>query len=244
MFLAPVLLAVSSALINHDRTGDEPPLPGTGDVVGRVTFEGTPPPRVLNPEAATRRSPVEVDPESLGLLEAAAWIDGVPRDDRPEAPDPETLEPIEVDQLNYEFIPRVVTVEAGRPVAFLNNDIANHGVTALGASADNSFNVTTPTGGRYTHRFVPSRRPVALGCPIHVAMSAWIFVFDHPWHAVTDDRGRFRISGVPAGRRTLFVHHPAGGLRRRVEVDVPDGETTSVEISFAEEDLAPASGDR
>jgi hypothetical protein len=50
--------------------------------------------------------------------------------------------------------------------------------------------VVTPQAGKYAHRFVASRTPVAIGCPIHGAMAAWVFVFDHPHHAVTVGPGR------------------------------------------------------
>lgn len=228
---------------------DEPnppssPPTGNGIISGRVTYTGPLPPAVLNPEAATRRSPVEVDPETKGLFEAAVWIEGASIDDQPsplDPDDPAEAEPLFVDQVNFEFLPHVLTVEAGRPVVFLNNDVANHGVTASGSTVANRFNVTTPPGGQYVHRFQSARQPVPIGCPIHVAMSAWVFVFDHPFHTVTDDQGQFRLAQLPPGRHTLFVHHPDGGFRKRIEVEVRDGETTELSIPFVAEDLRPPS---
>ncbi|MEW4570781.1 carboxypeptidase regulatory-like domain-containing protein [Tautonia sp. JC769] len=236
-------LAVSIALATFDDESDTPASPPSngGSLSGRVTYSGPLPPAVLNPEAATRRQPVEVDPESKGLREAAVWVAGAAIDDRSSSPVADDAEPIVVDQVNFEFLPHVLTVEAGRPVEFLNNDVANHGVTASGSTVANRFNVTTPPGGSYVHRFQTARQPVPIGCPVHVAMSAWVFVFDHPFHTVTDDRGQFRLDGLPPGRHTLFVHHPDGGLRRRIEVEIRDGETTELDIPFVAEDLRPPS---
>ena len=98
--------------------------------------------------------------------------------------------------------------------------------------------MTTPQGGRYAHRFVASKYPVAIGCPIHASMAAWIYVLDHPYHAVTDERGRFRLPPVPPGRYTLQVRHPAGGMRRQREVVVREGEPVRLRIEFHGEDLA------
>jgi len=212
-------------------------------IEGRVTYSGP----LLEPiridEAGTSRLPIEVDEETKGLKEAAVWLEGV---ERPEDANAAGDEPLEMDQRNYEFLPHVMTVEAGRPVAFLNNDAANHGVTASNARAANRFNTYTPPGGRYLHRFAPSRSPVKIGCPIHAAMSAWVFVFDHPFHDVTDAEGRFRLPPVPPGEYRLRVRHPDGGMTARRTVTAPEAEDRSepirIEVAFDAEDLDPPEG--
>src|SRR4051794_20639044 len=141
-----------------------------------------------------------------------------------------------MDQQNYSFTPHVLAVEAGRQVAFRNSDAANHGVTASSLEPKNGFNVTTPQGGRYVHRFVASKTPVAIGCPIHGTMAAWVFIFDHRFHAVTDDTGRFRLPPVPPGGYTLRVHHADGGMRRREELVVRAGQPVRLRIEFHGDD--------
>ena len=78
---------------------------------------------------------------------------------------------------------------------------------------------------------------MAIGCPIHASMAAWVYVFEHPYHAVTDEHGRFRLPPVPPGRYTLRVHHADGGLRGRREVVVRSGELVQLQIEFHEDDL-------
>ena len=63
-------------------------------------------------------------------------------------------------------------------------------------------------------------------------MAAWVYVFDHRFHAVTDLQGRFRLPPVPPGRYTLRVHHPDGGMRRREELVVRAGEPVRLRIEF------------
>ena len=46
---------------------------------------------------------------------------------------------------------------------------------------------------------------VRVFCDIHAHMSAFIFVFAHPYFAVTDGVGRYRIDGVPPGTHTLVA---------------------------------------
>jgi plastocyanin len=204
-------------------------------VEGVVSYDGPLPESIPVPEAGTVRHLVEVDPKTKGLKEAVVWLEGVP--ESAPAGNEAQDEPVVMDQQNYFFVPHVLAIRGGREVEFLNSDGANHGVTASSLEAKNQFNVTTPPGGRHIHRFVASKYPVAIGCPIHAAMVAWIYVFDHPHFAVTDEQGRFRFPTVPPGQYTLQVRHPDGGLRQQQEVVVRAGEPVHLRIEFHGGDL-------
>ena len=51
---------------------------------------------------------------------------------------------------------------------------------------------------------------------IHVWMSAWWLILDHPYFAVTDDRGAFEIPDVPAGPQQVIVWQEAVDPRGKV----------------------------
>lgn len=215
---------------------DDEPHDQRVDLGGIVTYSGP----LLDPisisEAGTMRHPIERDARTNGLKSAVVWLEG-PRLGR-DVGDSAKLEPAVMDQQNYEFIPHVLAVRAGQKVRFLNNDAANHGVAAFSLEEKNTFNVVTPAGGQHEHTFVWSRYPVAIGCPIHAAMSAWVYVFDHPHFAVTDERGRFHLPSIPPGEYTLHARHGDGGMSHKraivVRVAEPPGETR---IEFSGADL-------
>lgn len=209
---------------------------GFADVEGIVTYSGP----LLDPvpisEAGTVRQPIVRDAESNGLKDAVVWVEGGPSGRTRE--EVEKLAPATMDQQNYEFIPHVLAIRAGQKVEFLNSDAANHGVTASSLEGKNRFNVVTPAGGRHEHTFVASRHPVAIGCPIHAAMSGWVYVFDHPHFAVTDERGRFRLPAVPPGEYTLHVRHGDGGMVLKQPLVVPKvGSPGGLRVEFTEADL-------
>lgn len=208
----------------------QPPTAGRVRVVGTVTYDGPLPDPIPIPEAGTVRHLIEVDAKTKGLKDAVIWLEGIPASEVASSEVPE--EPVVVDQRDYAFIPHVLAVEAGREVEFCNGDDANHGVTSYSPEPRNRFDLVTPPGGRQTHRFVASKSPVAIGCPVHGSMAAWVYVFDHPYHAVTSERGEFRLPAVPPGRYTLQVRHPDGGMRRQEEIVVRVGEPVRLRIEF------------
>ena len=75
------------------------------------------------------------------------------------------------------------------------------------------------------HRIIPVK------CDQHGWMSAYIVVAEHPYYAVTDDRGAFRLRDVPPGRYTLEAWHEKLGTQTQT-VTVGDGESASITFEF------------
>ena len=71
----------------------------------------------------------------------------------------------------------------------------------------------------------------------HTWMNGWIYVFDHPYYAVTDEAGTFTIKDVPAGEHTLELwHEPAdgtgAGVRTTAKVMVSDGGVAKLDLTI------------
>ncbi|MGA9925948.1 MAG: hypothetical protein WBQ29_21310 [Isosphaeraceae bacterium] len=92
-------------------------------VEGIVTYTGLLPEPIPITEAGTVRQLIEIEPKTKGLKDAVVWLDGTPA-----AGKPATLSkanPVQMDQRDYCFVPRVLAVDAGQQVEFLN-----HGASA------------------------------------------------------------------------------------------------------------------
>jgi hypothetical protein len=124
--------------------------------------------------------------------------------------------------VNETFTPRVVAVTVGSEVEFPNDDPIYHNVFSL--SRAKNFNL-----GRYpqgTTRVVRMDKPgvVKVFCDIHSHMSATVMVLDHPWFAVPDDQGRFRLPALPTGDYSITAWHERLGdttIRVRIEAGQP-----------------------
>ncbi len=76
-------------------------------------------------------------------------------------------------------------------------------------------------------------------CDVHGWMKAFIRVDEHPYHAVTDEQGYFRISGVPPGSYTLELWHEKLGTRQ-VSVHIERGITSRIEIEYSLSSYEPS----
>jgi plastocyanin len=129
---------------------------------------------------------------------------------------------VQMDQKQCVFVPRVVVVPVGGTVEFLNSDRLLHNLHSAGA--DNpTFNRTQPKGRTIPIAF---RRPeiIRIDCDLHPWMRAWVVVAEHPFYAVTNDRGEFVLENIPPGTYTLQVWHESLGVVKK-DVAVSDGVT-------------------
>jgi len=142
-----------------------------------------------------------------------------------------------LDQKGCRYFPHVQALTVGTPLSLMNNDAILHNVHA-NETGMTVFNVAMPIKGQKLP--VPMRKPglMRLQCDAgHTWMSGWIYVFEHPYFAVTDEKGGFTIKDVPPGEYTLELwHEPAdgqgAGVRTTTKVKVADGAPAKVDLSI------------
>jgi hypothetical protein len=192
-----------------------------GSLYGRVQVNAPPPhheqrPRVAALGGGIDREPPEPPPSVVYLNPAP----GVGR---------WRLEPSRalMDQRNETFVPHVLALTVGSTVEFPNSDGVYHNVFSLSKPA--RFDLGRYAAGR--SKTVRFDRPgvVRVFCDIHSHMNAFILVFAHPFFAVTDATGRFRIPEVPPGTHEVVAWREGTASAPRA-VTVPEGGTT--ELNF------------
>ena len=124
----------------------------------------------------------------------------------PGVPAPRPQGPYRVGQRNIAFAPGLLVVPVGATVSFPNFDKVRHHVYSF--SAPKKFDLKL--FGRDESRSITFDKPgaVALGCNIHDAMNAVIYVTASPYTAVTGADGRVRFDLAGGGSGTLAVWHP------------------------------------
>ena len=138
---------------------------------------------------------------------------------------------VRIIQKDLTFLPSLLPIQVGTRVEFPNLDDTYHNIFSF--SPPKRFDL-----GRYRAEEVPVPSVlfdmpglVTLRCDIHEHMRALILVLATPHFVVTDAEGRFRLTGLPAGRFTLTAWINSK-TTQEFPVDLRDGVTH--EINFPE----------
>jgi plastocyanin len=133
-----------------------------------------------------------------------------------------------MDQRNETFVPHVLAITTGTIVDFPNSDKFYHNVFSL--SKTRPFDL-----GRYA---AGNSRPVRFDragiirvfCDIHSHMNAYILVFNHPFFAMTDAEGRYRIENVPPGTYGVIAWNEGTSSEAR-PITVADGGVAELDFT-------------
>jgi plastocyanin len=239
--LSVIWCQLASTVIGRD---DDNGPQKTGTIEGVVTYSGDVPKSKVPDNAGQKRNLLSVDRKSRGLRYVLVYFEQNEKNqvdsDKPEPQKKEVVsDPIVIDQVEHTFVPHLIAIRDATKVNFANSDAANHNVRAISFESKNQFNVFTGAGGEYVHQFAAEKklRPILLSCDIHPWMRAWIYVFSHPFFAVTDEHGKFRIGSVPPGHYRLTIRQPDVGYLKTLTADVKAGEVTMLEIKISHERL-------
>jgi plastocyanin len=135
----------------------------------------------------------------------------------------------EIIQKNLIFEPLLLPIQVGTTVKFPNLDDTYHNIFSY--SPPKRFDL-----GRYRRdeRPVPAQvfdKPglVTLRCDIHEHMRALILVLATPHFVVSDTEGRYRLTGLPAGRFTLKAWLTSKSTMEK-QVELKNGATLHVDF--------------
>ncbi|MBI4513129.1 MAG: hypothetical protein HY702_03375 [Gemmatimonadetes bacterium] len=134
-----------------------------------------------------------------------------------------------LDNSDCRFVPHVSALTVGDTIEATNSDPILHNTHLYGAM---SANIALPVKGMTVRRIAGRAGMVIVKCDVHGWMQAFVRVDDHPFQAVTDAEGSFRIRDIPAGVYVVeFWHETLGWERRRVRLE--PGQTQRLEIEYS-----------
>jgi len=206
---------------------------GRGRLSGRVTYTGLPPSperidmredrkcRILAEEDRIRQR-IEVG-EKGGLAGAVVWVEMDPTlEYRPPS------KPFEMRIKKCRFHPETIALQAGQKLLAINDDPFLHNVHAFTLLTE--INVALPKkGDRQARTFRGTDVDGSFKCELHPWEKGHLYVFSHPFFAITEASGSFSIKNLPGtGPWRLFASHPRMGTK---EISASSGP---VEIQFDE----------
>ena len=134
-------------------------------------------------------------------------------------------EQVVLDQKGCMYVPHVLTMTSGQDLVVKNSDAFLHNVHSL-AVINSAFNFGQPNKnpGQKVPDQPKAEEIFRVKCDVHPWMSAYIGVFEHPFHAVSGEDGKFTIKGkLPDGEYTLMAVHEKFGEKEE-KITVKDGK--------------------
>jgi len=225
------IAAVAAAVLAPGIAGAQ------GKIAGKVTFSGTP--------AAAAKLKMDADPVC-----AAAHPSGASAEDIVVASGgglenvfiyvkegvtgnfPAKAEPVVIDQKGCLYAPRVVGLQVGQPLKFLNSDPTLHNVHGM-PKVNAQWNFAMPKFVKQKENKDLTKPEVMIHvkCDVHPWMSGYVGVLPHPFFAVSGKDGSFTIEGLPPGEYTIEAwQEKLGAQTAKVKVDA--GGTATSDFTF------------
>ena len=200
-----------------------------GNITGKVTLKGTPPPEKENtlikedPNCGKLHTePVKTRFFVVGaggeLADVVVMLKGIAgKSTGASSP------PLLLDQKGCEYVPYVAAAQTGQKIVVKNSDPAMHNVHPSPAATGNKEENKAQFAGSpdLTFEFPTAENFLKFKCDVHSWMFSYITIVDHPYFAVTGKDGTFTIKDVPAGKyKIAALHRKAAptGVEQDIEV--------------------------
>ncbi len=207
-----------------------------GSVTGEVTFNDDAPKLPLIKVSKdqdycgeTLANETYLIDSSGGLKNVVVFIEGAPVTG---AADPQKVHVLE--NTGCRYVPRILAMQKGERLRVKNNDPKLH-IPHSYLQEKTVFMLSLPFKNTTLDATQKIREPGVMKvlCDTHAWMLAYIHVFDHPFFAVTDERGSFSIPKIPSGTYTLKAWHEDGEARSQ-EITVPESGDVRVSFEFTQ----------
>ncbi len=131
------------------------------------------------------------------------------------------------------FDPRVQGASLGEQIKITSNDPILHNThPQVAATNATLYNIALPYKGFSVVKPLPTvPELIKVKCDVHEWMAAWIWEFEHPYYATTDENGHFQIADVPPGTYTIVAWHEVMGQKESPVTVVP-GKPVTVDFSL------------
>jgi len=242
--LFPALLALCFALSlpiagRAQSTYQAIPVPNGGTISGTIKWSGERPKplflpiskdlAVCDPQKAGSRDLTRIVIDSEGEVEnTVIYLKDVTRG-KPFEPSQQHQV---LDQKTCRYIPHVMVVPLNADLGMESSDPILHTVHMIGAA---DYNLPFPMTDVVVSKPMKRLGLVDVKCNAgHFWMNGVILVVDHPYYAVTDAHGYYRLTGVPPGDYEIVAWHEGWKIDREDQVLDVGTQTKTKRYFFSE----------
>lgn len=240
--IALALYLVISGCGSHGNTESAAPTASfdpatTGAITGTVMLDGAPPaskpidmsasPACVQANPSPVLPPIVVTGDNGALANVVVYVKSGLGNFRYDTP----TETAVLQQKNCMYEPHVVALMTNQPFEIQNNDPTMHNVHPL-PKRNRQWSTSQPAGSAaLKETFTRPEFAMSVLCNVHPWMRALVFVFDHPYFAVTQREGSFELKNLPPGTYTIEAWHETLGTQAQSVTVVPH-ESKSIFFTF------------
>jgi hypothetical protein len=143
---------------------------------------------------------LEIGPDG-GVANTVVFLKGITKGKAMDLPDTRQ----HLDQRNCRYLPHIMLIPQGGNLQVKSSDPVLHTVHMTGAASNN---IPFPMQNQIVSINLPRAGVVELKCNAgHVWMNAEILIVTHPYYAITDEHGFFKLNDVPPGEYEIEAWH-------------------------------------
>jgi hypothetical protein len=220
-----------------------------GTLKGQVLLDGEVPkidPLVVRGNAAAKDAAVcaaqdvpdeklVVDPETKGIANVVVYLVKKPAKVYPSS-EKSTQPSVTFDQMGCRFKPHVMLVRTDQEIVVMSEDSVAHNTHTYPSKNQQSNFVVSPNdrkGVPIKPLSLPEKLPAKIACDIHPWMVAYWVILDHPYAAITNEKGEFVIENLPVGQHEFIVwQESAGYLEKKYAVTIKEGDNVQKPLKF------------
>ena len=206
-------------------------LDGTPPKFAAIIMTAEPPCVKANPTPVV--PPVVVTGEHGALANVVVYVKSGLQNYRYDVTPP----PAVLDQKNCMYTPRVVAMMNTEQLQIGNEDPTTHNVHPM-PKINKPWNRSIPPES--TPLEVTFQKPelaIQVMCNVHAWMRAYLFVFAHPYYAITTKSGDFELKGIPPGTYTIEAWQERYGIQDQT-VTLGPKEAKAISFAFKAADAA------
>ena len=231
IFTIIIILSYSSLFAHCDGCGTQEHNPN-GALIGNVKYQGKVPkarPLKMDADPVCGASHTDkvlsesfiVDAD-LNLKNVLVWLKNVKYEGDV------TKDVAVIDQNGCVYSPHVLGIMKDQKVLIKNSDATLHNIHSM-AKVNDQFNYAMPKVVKEKETtFNKVEEPFYIKCDVHPWMKSWVLVQDHPYFAVTDDKGNFKINNIPPGTYEVIAWQEKFKMSRSITksiVIISDSDT-------------------
>jgi len=128
------------------------------------------------------------------------------------------------------YEPHVLGLQVGQSLTIINSDPTYH-ITHTVPKSNQEWIQSQSPGSPPLKKSFEQPEFIPLKDDQHLWEEAYVGVFTHPFFAISDDSGGYRIEGLPPGRYVVVARHETLG-EKTVDITLDAGEAKELDFSF------------